>query len=356
MIEVGEDDTTETMRQKVANAAGLAEDSFHMGFGGTEEGEDITELGDGGIVVLTMTTKSEAIAALHALGEIDVTSERLEKATDPKVASLLLQAEVVTAIPDGFFSFSRSACTLTSIASSCVSSVDDIRDTSLHTILDLPKLPFVTAINDSFLFACATLTTVDLTSMHAVASIGHGFLGACTGLTTVDLTGLNALISIGDRFLADCAGLSAVQLPSLEAVTSIGHCFLMGCATLAAVDLTGLNALTSIGHGFLLNCSKLSTAGLGLHAVTSIGNSFLGACAALSKVDLRGLQAVTSIGQCFLFDCHALATVDVAGMQAVASIGSQFFGNCPSLQTVHGKEDCSEVVRTRVEMATSLPG
>ena len=44
VIEVGVDDTTETMRQKVASAVGLAEDSFHMGFGGKDEGDDITQL------------------------------------------------------------------------------------------------------------------------------------------------------------------------------------------------------------------------------------------------------------------------------------------------------------------------
>ena len=56
-IEVGEDDTTETMRQKVASAAGLAEDSFHMGFGGKDEGEDITELSAGDTIILTKTQK-----------------------------------------------------------------------------------------------------------------------------------------------------------------------------------------------------------------------------------------------------------------------------------------------------------
>ena len=57
VIEVGVDDTTETMRQKVATAAGLAEDSFHMGFGGKQEGEDITQLSAGDTVVLTKTKK-----------------------------------------------------------------------------------------------------------------------------------------------------------------------------------------------------------------------------------------------------------------------------------------------------------
>ena len=53
VIEVGEDDTIATMRQKVASAAGLREDSFRMGFGGKDEGEDITQLSAGDIVVLT---------------------------------------------------------------------------------------------------------------------------------------------------------------------------------------------------------------------------------------------------------------------------------------------------------------
>ena len=57
MIEVGVDDTTETMRQKVASAVGLAEDSFHMGFGGKDEGDDITQLSAGDTIILTKTKK-----------------------------------------------------------------------------------------------------------------------------------------------------------------------------------------------------------------------------------------------------------------------------------------------------------
>ena len=56
-IEVGVDDTTETMRQKVASAVGLAEDSFHMGFGGKEEGDDITQLSAGDAIILTKAKK-----------------------------------------------------------------------------------------------------------------------------------------------------------------------------------------------------------------------------------------------------------------------------------------------------------
>ena len=77
VIEVGEDDTTATMRQKVASAEGLCEDSFRMGFGGKDEGEDIRELSAGETITLTKSLKYEAISALHALGETDITAERL---------------------------------------------------------------------------------------------------------------------------------------------------------------------------------------------------------------------------------------------------------------------------------------
>ena len=77
VIEVGVDDTTETMRQKVASAVGLAEDSFHMGFGGKEEGDDITQLSAGDTIILKKSKKFVARAALHALGE-DITAERLK--------------------------------------------------------------------------------------------------------------------------------------------------------------------------------------------------------------------------------------------------------------------------------------
>ena len=78
-IEVGEDDTTEKLREKVASATGLCEDDFHMEFGG-EEVEDITQLSAGDTVVLTeaKAKKYEAIAALHALGERDITAGRLQ--------------------------------------------------------------------------------------------------------------------------------------------------------------------------------------------------------------------------------------------------------------------------------------
>ena len=123
-IEVGEGDTTEKLREKVASATGLCEDDFHMEFGG-EEVEDITQLSAGDTVVLTeaKVKKYEAIAALHALGERDITAGRLQVVTDAEVATLLLQAEVATVIPDDFFRYSA----VTSIDFSNVSVVDVIR-------------------------------------------------------------------------------------------------------------------------------------------------------------------------------------------------------------------------------------
>ena len=334
VIEVGEDDTTEALRRKVATATGLAEDSFHMGFGGKEEGEDITELSAGDKVVLTKTTKYEAIAALRALGETNITDERLKEVTDPKVASLLLQAEVVTEIPDDFFEYSTVTC----IGSSCVSIVDDIRDTSLphcDTILDLPNLPFVTAIGHGFLAGCTMLSTVDLTGMQAVTSIGNCFLSGCTKLSTVDLAGMKAVTSIGDNFLSDCTTLSTVDFTGMQAVTSIGPYFLSRCAKLSTVDLTSMKAVTSIADCFLVGCASLSTVDLtGMKAVTSIGHNFLSGCATLSTVDLTGMKAVTSIGIHFLARCTTLSTVDLTGMKAVTSIGDNFLSGCAKLSTV----------------------
>ena len=354
VIEVGEDDTTATMRQKVASAAGLAEDSFHMGFGGKDEGEDITELSAGDKVVLKKTTKYEAIAALHALGETDVTSEKLKEVTDLKVASLLLQAEVVTAIPGGFLRSSAVTC----VGSSGVSIVDDIRDTSLphcDTELDLPNLPFITAIGDLVLENCTALSTVDLTGLKAVTSIGNGFLAKCRTLSRIDFRGMNEVTSIGNGFLCGCVRLSNIDLRGMKAVTSIGNGFLFICPALSSVDLTGMKRVTSFGSSFLANCTRLSKVDLtGMKEVTSIGSGFLASCATLSTVDLSGMTAVTSIGDGVLADCTMLASIDITGMKAVTSIGRYFLDNCKSLQTAHGMNDCSDVIRRRVQEVPTL--
>ena len=250
VIEVGENDTTKTMREKVASATGLCEDSFRMGFGGKEEGEDITELSAGDTVVLTKTMKYEAISALHALGETNITAERLQQVEDPKVASLLLQAEVATEFPNGFFSGSA----VTRIGFSCVPNVDDNCGITLH----LPALPCVTTIGDWFLANCETLSQVDLTGLQSVTTIDDNFLSNCTVLSKVDLTGLQAVTTIGDNFLSGCTSVSKVDITGLHSVTTIGHGFLSSCETLSKVDLGGLQSVTTIGDWFLYDCTTLS--------------------------------------------------------------------------------------------------
>ena len=79
-VEVGADDTVEGLRRKVASAMGLPEDGFCMSFGDEAlgEGADMTQLSAGDTIILTKTQKYQAIAELHALGETDLTAERLE--------------------------------------------------------------------------------------------------------------------------------------------------------------------------------------------------------------------------------------------------------------------------------------
>ena len=138
-VEVGEDDTVEGLRRKVASAMGLPEDSFCMSFGDEAmgEGADMTQLSAGDTIILTKTKKQEAIAELHALGVTDITAEKLESVRDPEVACLLLQAEVATVIPDYF-----------------------LADTSL-TRLDLSAESIVTHIGDRFLYNCTSLTSIE---------------------------------------------------------------------------------------------------------------------------------------------------------------------------------------------------
>ena len=160
-VEVGADDTAEDMRRKVTSAMGLPEDSFCMSFGDEAmvEGYDMTQLSAGDTIVLTKTMKYEAVAELHALGETDLTPERLKKVEDPEVACLLLQAEVATVIPDGFL-WSGSL-----------------------TRLDLSAVSFVTRIGDRFLEECTSLTSIDLSGLSNVTRIGSYFLDGCTSLT-----------------------------------------------------------------------------------------------------------------------------------------------------------------------------
>ena len=151
VVDVDVDDTAKQLRRKVATAVGFAEDTFHMDFGGNGEGEDfnITALSAGDTVVLTQRDyKQEAIAALRALGERDLTPERLARVKDPKVAQLFLQAEVVTVSPNRF-----------------------LARTKLRS-LDLSAPLAITAIGSNFLSRCSSLESINLSGLRNVTRIG----------------------------------------------------------------------------------------------------------------------------------------------------------------------------------------
>ena len=296
VIEVGEYDTTEKLREKVASATGLCEGDFHMEFQG-EEVEDITQLSAGDTVVLTeaKAKKYEAIAALHALGERDITAGRLQVVTDAKVATLLLQAEVATAIPDDFLQHSA----VTSIDFSNVSVVD--------------------VIGNGFLVNCASLTAVDLSGLSALTRIKDRFLYSCTALTTVNLTGLRAVTTIGACFMYRCSALTTVDLSSLRSVTTIGDLCLAYCTTLTAVDLGGLSALTRIEDRFLIGCTALTTVNFtGVRAVTTFGSLFMFKCTNLKTV--RGLGTCSYVVP-YNMACHIAFRLYLAGTFWVFLIG-----------------------------------
>ena len=272
-VEVGADDTVEHMRRKVASAMGLPEDSFCMSFGDEAmvEGYDMTQLSAGDTIVLTKTMKFEAVAALHALGETDLTPERLEKVEDPKVACLLLQAEVATVIPDGFLS-----------------------QTSF-TRLDLSAVSFVTQIGDGFLEDCTSLTSIDLSGLSNVTRIGSSFLARCESLISIDLSGLSNVTRIGQHFLCNCEALTNLDLTPLNNVKKIENRFLCGCKSLTSLDLTPLNSVTVIDDCFLF----------GFKAVTSL--------------DVSPLNKVKKVGSFFAADCTSLTSIYLSGCSSAVS-------------------------------------
>ena len=225
-VELGEDDTPAVMRRKVASAVGLPEDGFEMSFSGEamDEGYDMTQLSAGDTVVLTAAkvTKYEARAALHALGETNITAERLKTVRDPEVACLLLQAEVATVIPHDF-----------------------LKSASL-TSLDLSAESVVTHIGYFFLLNCTSLTSIDLSGLIHVTQIGNGFLEGCTSLCSLDLTPLSGVTQVGSGLLAGCSALRTLDLSPLSSVTEIGSFwFLSGCTSLESIYLTGCSDVVS---------------------------------------------------------------------------------------------------------------
>ena len=234
-VELGEDDTPAVLRRKVASAVGLPEDGFAMSFGGeaVDEGYDMTQLSAGDTVVLTKVTKYEARAALHALGETDITAERLKTVRDPEVACLLLQAEVATVIPHRF-----------------------LHGASL-TSLDLSAESVVTQIGSDFL-RYSSLTSIDLSGLIHVTQIGHCFLHGCGSLCTLDLTPLSNVTQIKSNFLNGCESLCSLDLTPLSRVTHLGTAFLYGCSALRTLDLSPLRSVTDWDSGYVLTyCTSL---------------------------------------------------------------------------------------------------
>ena len=302
-VEVDADDTVEGLRRKVATAAGLAEDGFCMSFGGEAmgEGAGLTQLSAGDTIVLTKTQKQEALAELHALGETDITPERLETVEDPVVACLLLQAEVATVIPYCF-----------------------LADTTLTT-LDLSAESIVTHIRDRFLCSCTSLTSVDLSGLSNVTQVGALFLGFCTSLTTLDLAPLRNMTQIDNNFLFGCKSLTNVDLSPLSNVTQVGMQFLGNCPSLATLDLSPLSKVTQVGSYFLEACSSLTTLNLSpLSNVTRVEAHFLTNCSSLTTLDLSPLSRITYFGQDwsgtnFAAGCTSLTSIYLSGCSSVVS-------------------------------------
>ena len=305
-VELGEDDTLAVMRQKVATAVGLPEDSFCMSFGGEAmgEGADMTQLSAGDTIILTKASqKYEAIAELHALGETDITAEKLKSVRDPEVACLLLQAEVATVIPIGF-----------------------LARTSL-TRLDLSAESIVTRIGNSFLYNCTSLTSIDISGLSNVTQVGVWFLQNCSSLTTLDLSPLSNVTSINDSFLSGCESLTTIFLPPLSNVTQVGEGFLQNCKSLTILDLAPFSNVTRIGDSFLCGCSSLTNVDLSpLSNVTQVGAWFLQFCSNLASLDLSPLSNVTHIRlniysniSHFAAHCTSLTSIYLSGCSSVVS-------------------------------------
>ena len=230
-VEVGEDDTVEGLRRKVASAMGLPEDGFCMSFGDEAmgEGADMTQLSAGDTIILTKTQKQEAIAELHALGVTDITAEKLESVEDPEVACLLLQAEVATVIPKYF-----------------------LGRTSL-TRLDLSAESIVTHIGDSFLAECTSLTSIDLSGLSNVTQVGRAFLAYCGSLATLDLSPFSNVRQVGGTFLYRCTSLTTLDLSPLSNLTQVGvepftgntTQFAAFCTSLTSIYLSGCSSVVS---------------------------------------------------------------------------------------------------------------
>ena len=317
VVEVGVDDALGHLRLKVASAAGLQEDSFQMTFRGEvlREEEGIKELSAGDTIMLMRTTKFAAIAALHALGETDLTKQRLVTVEDPDVARLLLEAEVATEIPDEFLEYSEI------------------------TRFDLSAVSVVTEIGNDFLNCGRQLTELDLSGLCNVTVIGDYFINAAEVLESINLSGFGSVTKIGQGFLASSA-LQTVDLSVFRCVTVIEGEFLSSCRNLTSVDLSGLSNVTEIGNGFLFDCSTLKRVCLsGLRSVVTIGTYFFQCCSCLQVVDgLSALSGVRSIGTGFFYRCPELTRMDASGLSKDALVVRRLLAKEVGLPTnaIHG--------------------
>ena len=303
VVEVGADDTVEDLRRKVASAMGLPEDGFCMSFGSEAMGEGavMTQLSAGDTIVLTKTKKYEAIAELRALGETDLTTERLAQVEDPVVACLLLQAEVATVIPYGFL------------------------ENSSLTSLDLSAESIVTHIGERFLFNCTSLISIDFSGLSNVTQVGAVFLANCSSLTTLDLSPLSNVTQLAHNFLSGCKSLTNVDISPLSNVTQVGTYFLANCLSLTTLNLSPFSNVTQVDSHFLAKCNSLTTLNLSpLSNVTEIGAFFLANCTSLTTLDLSPLSRVTHIrmgfgGKCFAANCTSLMSIYLTGCSSVMS-------------------------------------
>ena len=311
-VEVGVDDTTADIRRKVASAAALCEDSFHMSFGGKvlDDGHDTTQLSSGDTVVLLNSQKHEARAALRELGETRLVPERFEGLTDPKLIHLFLQAEVVTKLPPAFLAGGK------------------------FEELDLSGVSGVTTTGANLLCKCTALHTADLSGWSSVTLVECAFLNDCSTLRTLDLSGWSNVTHIENSFLHNCPALAVLDLSGWRNVTHIGSSFLSNCRSLRTLDVSMWKNVTSVDVAFLYSCRALKAICLGWRNVTQVGSYFLSSCSGLTTLDLSGWRSVAKIDDYFLSDCTALTSLNLSGWHNVSSVGDYFVANCSELKTL----------------------
>ena len=338
------------------------------------EGEDMTQL-SADKIVQKQTKEQVAIAALDALGERNLTAARLAEVTDAKVACLLLQAGVATAIPNKFF-LKAAFVSLDLSAVSGIASIGDefLRDCTSLEVLDISGLTSVTSVGKDFLRGCKALKELDLTPLSRVTVIQGCFLYECTSLTQLDLSPFSGVTSVGTHFLCCCQTLKELDFTPLSRVNVIQACFLFDCTSLTQLDLSPFSGVTSVDSHFLCGCQTLKELDFTpLSSITVIEGQFLCRCTSLKQLDLSPFVRVTSIGSYFLQDCRALEELNLSGLLNVRVIKDQFLDDCSSLTeldlsplsnvlevgkgfldkcspTCYGNKKCSKAVLEEIEM------